>query len=658
MWETFHYGVCYYPEAWDRSLRADDIQRIRKAGFNVVRMGEGAWSYWEPREGQYQFELFDEVIDLCRKADIKVIMGTPTYAAPAWVSHQYPEVLRRDFNRVPLKHGGRRNLNYTSPKYIDLSDKLCTALAQHYKHEKQIIGWQLDNEFNCHSDVSYAESDTIAFRAWCKDKYKTLDRLNKAWGTSFWSQTYTDWQQIDLPHPTAAYNNPHRLLDETRFISDCVVRFAARQAAILRKASRHWWITHNGLFPNVKGTDLAELLDFWSHDQYPAFWKEGDWTGPGHKLIEARSLSFPFAVMEQQSGPGGQMAYLLRTARPGQMRLWAWQSIVHGASSLLYFRWRTCPYGAEQEWHGILDADNRDNRRLTEAADIGKEIRKLPKDFYTTPPAKVVGVLRDYDNEANDRRVNTYTKDGIWEPYRWCNELSKLHIPVDELWPTSEFRGYKVIVAPHLRMMTRELAAKLTAFVKAGGTLVLGAQTAMMDENLHTVPHPAPGMLRSLAGVEVADWTTVPEGESFTATLDDGAAVAMDTFVERLQLKGAKALAHWSGDDTLLAQSPAITQRKVDRGQVFYVGGYLREAAIRTLASLLKVKPIAQASESVEIIERRAGKRRYIALLNYGKDADVVTDLPAGTEMLTGKPIKDGMIALKQYGVALINTRA
>src|SRR5689334_16142346 len=271
VFDSFYYGVCYYPEVWDPSRHESDIRRIAVCGFNLVRMGEGAWSYWEPEEGRFQFALFDRVIDLCRAHGIKVILGTPTYAGPAWIATKYPEVLRWDFNRTPMKHGSRRFYNYTSPKYLELSDRICTALAEHYRDNQQVIAWQLDNEFNCHMDVSYAPSDTLAFRAWLKRKYETIERLNDAWGTRFWSQTYDSWEQIDLPHPTAAYANPTQLLDESRFISDCIVSFAKRQAAILRGANPKWLITHNGLFNNVNGPELLKALDFFSHDQYPLF---------------------------------------------------------------------------------------------------------------------------------------------------------------------------------------------------------------------------------------------------------------------------------------------------------------------------------------------------------------------------------------------------
>jgi beta-galactosidase len=654
--EKFFYGVCYYPEAWHPDRHRSDIDRIADCGFNFVRMGEGAWSYWEPSEGHFQFELFDRVIDFCRARGIKVILGTPTYACPAWVAGNYPEVLRWNFERIPMKHGSRRNLNYTSPKMLELSDRLCTALAEHYKNEPQVIGWQLDNEFNCHMDVSYAPSDTIAFRRWCQDRYRTLDALNDSWGTKFWSQTYSDWEQIDLPHPTATYQNPSVLLDESRFISDMVIRFARRQAQILRPRSSAWFVTHNGLFGNVDGPALAAELDFFSHDQYPLFFP--NWVSYTEPLVQARSLSFPFGLLEQQAGPGGQMSYLHRTPRPGEMRLWAWQSVLHGAKLLSFFRWRTCPYGSEQHWHGLLDADDRDNRRLSEAKVLGEELKKLPPSFFAAAPVKAIAVLRDFENEINDRRINTYIGGDRNEHKRWLFELLRQHVPVDQAWPGSDLGGYRVLIAPHLKMIDQTLVAKLTAFVRAGGTLVLAAQSGLKDHNVHVIERTPPGLLADLAGVEVEDWTVVSDKETRTAVLEPVETIEFGRFVERLRLTGATAVAKWNDDDTLLAGAPAMAINAVGSGQVVYVGGYCPDAAVKTLCDWLikrlELKPEVEAPADVEVIVREGGGKRFICLLNHSGAMQGMRGVPEGTDLLSGQRVGTGSVELPAFGVRVV----
>jgi beta-galactosidase len=629
MFDDFRLGVCYYPEHWPASRHESDFRRMKEAGVDIVRMGEGAWSYFEPEEGRFQFDLFDRAIELCRRFGIQVIFGTPTYCGPAWIAKRYPEVLRWNFERIPMAHGSRRNYNYTSPKYLELSDRICVALAEHYAREKQIVAWQLDNEFNCHMDISYAPSDTIAFRKWLREKYRTLDRLNRAWGTAFWSQRYANWQEIDLPHPTSGPLNPTQVLDESRFISDMVVRFARRQAAILRKYNRRWLITHNGLFRNVNGPDLVKQLDFFSHDQYPLF--REDWPGRAEWLVQARSLSFPYAILEQQAGPGGQMSYLQRSPRAGELRLWAWQSVAHGAKLVSFFRWRTCPYGAEQHWHGLLDQDDKNNRRLEEAKLFGREMRKLPKEFFDAAPVKFAAVLRDFDNEVNEKRINTYIKAGAEEQGRWIRSLLAHHVPADYVWPGSRFESYRVLIAPHQKIVTRELAEKLARFVRSGGALVLGAQAGLKDEDGHIVEKTPPGVLAKLAGVEVADWTMLSPKESRMARFSDGQEVALAVFVERLRPGSATVAAMWSGEDSLLADSPAITFNRLGKGGVYYIGGYCAattiDCLVRRLRDDLQIPRPFAAPPVVELIVRKGRKRVYLIALNHSSRPQRVTKM-------------------------------
>ena len=659
MTNAFHFGVCYYPEAWDHSRYRSDVDRIADAGFNYVRMGESAWSYWEPTEGHFQFELFDKVIDRCAQRGIKVILGTPTYACPAWVVTKYPEVLRWNFDRIPMRHGSRRNLNYTSLVMLDLSDRLCTALAHHYRGNAQVIGWQLDNEFNCHMDVSYAPSDTLAFQKWCERRYGSLDALNRAWGTRFWSQTFDNWRQIDLPHPTASPMNPSVLLDESRFISDTVVAFADRQAHILRDRNPGWFLTHNGLFDNVNGPDLVKKLDFFSHDQYPLFFSP--WTRFAE--VQARSLSFPFGIMEQQSGPGGQMTYLQRTPRPGELRLWTWQSIAHGANYLSYFRWRTCPYGAEQHWHGLIDADDRNTARLSEAKATGRELATLPAEFFTARPAKVVGVLRDYDNEIDDRRINTYPGVGRNEHRVWVAECMTRHTPVDELWTGQPLTGYRLLIAPHLKIIQPPLVDQLTAFVTAGGTLVLGAQSGIKDRDNHIVEAVAPGLLRSLAGVEIDVWTMLPDAETRrTAAGGELGDIEFATYVECVHPIEAESLARWTEGDPLLNGGIAITRRKLGRGVVYYLGGYVPTGTVAGLLDYLiplsSDASAVRAGSEIESIHRIGDAGQAFAiLLNHASTPEKVDRSPAGVDLTSGKSVDGSPFTLPPHRVRVISHR-
>ena len=282
-----------------------------------------------------------------------------------------------------------------------------------------MIGWQIDNEFNCHVNVSFAESDHAAFRAWCQERYGTLDALNKAWGTAFWSQTYSAWEHLWLPRPTATYQNPSLLLDFFRFTSAATIRFAAMQYEIIKRIAPRQFVTHNA-FHDITNVDLnrfvQEAVDFLSYDSYPEF-KVCDTTLPKHfrdrfesrQLSRIRGLSSKFMVLEQQSGPSGQIGgilngdpdYLHPTPKPGQMRLWCWNSIANGADGLVFFRWRSLPYGAEAHWNGLIYHDERNTWRLEEARQLGREIKRLSATLTGTRCVSSAAMVYDFDNTSH-----------------------------------------------------------------------------------------------------------------------------------------------------------------------------------------------------------------------------------------------------------------
>ena len=401
-------GTCYYPEHWDESLWLNDLQRMLKAGIGTIRIAEFAWNKFENEEGVFTFDFFDRFLDVVEQTDMKVIFCTPTATPPAWLTQKYPEVLQADQDGHIFYHGCRRHYNYNAPVYLEKTRIIVEELAQHYANRRCIVGWQIDNELNCQIGEFFSEADSVAFRVFLKEKYGTLNKLNEAWGTVFWNQTYTDWSQIYLPrHTPHNTSNPHLKLDSLRFYSESCISYCKLHYDILKKhLPKNVFVTTQGLFPHVNYNRLHdEALDFLTYDSYPMFGlsdeggnrlKDRKWS---MQLARIRGVGNEFGIMEQQSGPGGWYnRQLMPTPKPGQIRLWTYQSVANGADYISYFRWRTCTFGTEIYWHGILNYDNQDNRRLQEITDIGREFEKLSDLAGKTYQAKVA-ILYDYDNE-------------------------------------------------------------------------------------------------------------------------------------------------------------------------------------------------------------------------------------------------------------------
>ena len=477
-------GVCYYPEHWQEADWENDLQRMLASGIETVRIAEFAWNLIEPREGSFDYAFFDRFLDVAEKTGMQVVFCTPTATPPAWLTKKYPEVLNATMEGVVYQHGFRRHYNYNSPKYQELCRRIVGRIAAHYASRPCIVGWQIDNEFNCETAEFYSESDSSAFRNFLKRKYRTLDALNAAWGTVFWNQTYTAWEEVDVPRATPTGRvNPHRRLDFYRFISDSVCRFAKMQSDILRRyVKKGDFITTNGIFGNLDSHRMTEeSLDLMMYDSYPNFsycpalyheedpTKDRNWS---RHLSEVRSISPHFGVMEQQSGANGSMEMMAPVPKPGQITLWTMQSIAHGADFVSFFRWRTATMGTEMYWHGILDYSGRENRRLAEVRDISQKLKKMEGIAGSSYEAQVA-VVRDYDNIWNGQ-ADVWQRDleqaSIWGLFQACQHT---HTPFDYVYidhcSKKTLDQYKVVFCPHLAILTQEQADILRHYAEQGG---------------------------------------------------------------------------------------------------------------------------------------------------------------------------------------------
>ncbi len=664
-------GTCYYPEHWPEELWASDMRRMKESGIDIIRIAEFAWALMEPADGVFDFVLFDRFLEVAKEYDVKVIFGTPTATPPAWLTHAHPEVLNANREGQLYRHGVRRHYNYNSPVYRMYTARIVEKMAEHFGSHPSIIGWQVDNELNCEIDEFYSARDQEAFRQFLKKRYVTLEALNQAWGTVFWSQTYTDWNQVYLPRLTAHHSvNPHHALDEKRFISESAIEFARLQADILRKyIGKEQFITTNGMFGHLDNHRMTrDVLDLYTYDSYPAF-GSGNETGLRDRkwsmnLSVVRSIDPHFGIMEQQSGAGGWHDRMrLRSPRPGQMRLWAFQSIAHGADFISFFRWRTCTFGTEMYWHGILNYDNQDNRKLAEVKQFTQDVQKvhcLAESDYVAS----VATLRDYDNEWDGER------DGWVGPLRrhselaWFEACTLTHTPMDfvymdETITLDRLKRYELLVYPHPTITSEQTAALLKEYVEQGGRMILGARSGYKDTNGHCPMVPTPGPLRELCGCEVRDFTALVGADRAGISCGEVALQACDC-VDILTPVSERATVIGSfRTEDYMNGLPAVVETPTGSGLcVLYGSGFSYEAACMLLRRYNVIAPesdILSLPKECELAVRWKNGTKYWVVLNYDGENTLTLHKPL-VEMLSERELC-GECHIPEYGVMVLTEK-
>lgn len=668
-------GTCYYPEHWPEKLWKEDLLRMLDTGIEVIRIAEFAWNKVEPVEETFTFDFFDRFLDLADEVGMKVIFCTPTATPPAWLTEKYPEVLNADIKGNLFHHGMRRHYNYNSSIYRKFCARITEKFAAHYAGRKCIIGWQIDNELNCEEDFFYSESDTRAFRVFLQEKYGTLEHLNEAWGTVFWNQTYTDWEEIFVPRYTYRNSvNPHQVLDYIRLISESARSFAKLQSDIIRIYAKPGdFITTNGLFGHLDNHKMTEeSLDFYTYDSYPDFGycldmydenpkalRDRKWS---RNLSEVRAISPVFGIMEQQSGACGWNTRLeAPTPRPGQITLWTMQSIAHGADFISYFRWRTCTMGTEMYWHGILDYSGRENRRLREIKQVHKLMDAIGEVAGSAYEAQV-GILRDYDNiwdveiDRWHQRVDSISQSSLFAA------AQRSHTPVDYVYITDslksgEIKKYKVLFYPHATIMDEKRAKLLADYVAEGGILVVGCRSGYKDMTGKCVMDKLPGLLAPLTGTDIPEYSLIAP-DAGKVTVDwEGTIFEAAVFTDLLEPIGERAEQKAIYTSDYYAGTCALVCNHYGKGQAWYYGSAFSEEAAGVFLHKLGVaspfRDFVEVPEECEIAVRRKDDQRYLFVLNYSKEPVQITFLKTGVDLYT-KETMSGKRTLEGYETMVV----
>ncbi|HQE93799.1 MAG TPA: beta-galactosidase [Anaerolineae bacterium] len=665
--QTFYYGAPYYPEHWDAATREKDPEWMAAAGFNVVRMAEFAWDRMEPREGEFDFALFDATLARLGEQGIAAILCTPTATPPRWLTRAHPDVLRVDADGVTMQHGSRQHACPSSPVFRAYSRAITQALAAHFADNPHVVGWQTDNELNCHFSECHCENCQLAFREFLRQKYHDdIGALNAAWGNAFWALTYSSFDEIQTPkNGKPAYANPAHLLDYARFISWNVARFQHEQVEILRAANPTWFVTHNGLFRHIdyRG-DFTQDLDFLGFDVYPFFDPD-----PAHRpftqafmLDHARAWSGNFIVPEQQSGPGGQGDYFHDNPEPEEIRRMAYTSIAHGADSLLFFRWRTCRFGAEEYWCGILDHDNVPRRRYNEIKQLGKELQVVGAEVLGTHGRVEVGIAAA-DIDVYDAHETLSL--GLPSPMQVAGLIhgffTRRGYAVGCVHPADDLSELKVYIIPHWALFNPAWVPNLTAFVENGGTLVVGARTATKDWNNNVIAATPPGVLTPLTGTRVVEYgrQNAPDKRPLAINFSTAKAPTRHWYEQLEVLPGSTVIARWEGR-LHLDRKPAVMMKKIGAGAVVYVGTYFTDEILEPLLSVLReqsrLAPLWPSTpEGIHVVVRENDEKRLWFFINASDGFVCVENIPEGEDLVKKRIV--GKFYLKRNEVAVVKQR-
>lgn len=602
MEEKLRTGVDYYPEHWDKSLWKSDVELMKEAGVNIVRMAEFAWSRLEPSEGEYSFGWLDEIISMFSDAGIEVFLCTPTSTPPQWLFEKYPEVIQAgsDGKRIPIGIRGHRCLN--SPVYRSLSEKIITKLVERYRDNPSVIGYQIDNELEAnHCYCSVCEEK---YREWARQKFKSIEELNRAYGNNVWSGEFSSFSQFKLPYGLhQSWLNPSHTLDFHRFASDSTVDYVNFQLNIIKSIDKDALVTtNNWLCENMPCFyDLFEKLDFVSYDNYPPVKLPEDnetlYSHAFHLDLMRGIKRKNFWIMEQLSGITGGWAPMSQTVRPGMLKGYALQAVAHGADAVLHFRWRTAVSGAEMFWHGIIDHSNVPGRRFGEFKQLCSEIARY-SGLAGSQVKNNIAILYSAESEyALKLQPQTEGMYYFGQLKSWHDAFTSIGTGVDIISEKEDISGYNIIIAPMMFITNKETTDNLYNAAASGAVVILTCRSGVKDNFNKCIMQPLPTVFAELAGVNISEYDPVGDrrlGLKITSSeweghfKEPGQQHLCTQWCDLVECKSAVPLAEY--EEEFYKGVPAVTHNNYGSGNVYYIGTVLDRKSYVAFAKMAAQK--------------------------------------------------------------------
>lgn len=645
-------GVYYYPEAWSPEQWERDIKNISGMGFEYIHMGEFAWAFMEPTEGNYQWAWLDKNIELANKYGMKVLLCTPSPCPPAWLLEKYPEVAMVNEYGTRLVHGTRTHGSFSSKKYRELVAGIVTQLAKRYGNDKRVIGWQLDNEPSHYGKYEFGDEAQQSFRIWLQKKYNSVEALNKAWGNSFWSQMYNSFAQIRIPNSRELVHgwNPHAILDHQRFFADECAAFLGDQNTTLRKyISADQFVTTNFMsFHPPTDPRRSKDLDFITYTMYPVHGgtpkgELGFRLGDPYKIAWAndyyRSISGNTGIMELQPG---QVNWGETNTQPlpGAVRMWLYNALMGGCELACTYRYRQPLAGSEQYHYGIVGTDGvTPSQGGFEYKQVMAEVKSLRKEWKATSMpkdlvARKVAFLYNLDNvfeTSNQKQTSQW--DFQRHMLNYYGAIKQLGCPVDFSEEGFDFSNYPIMVAPAYQLLDANLVAKWTKYVENGGHLVLSCRTGQKDRNAHLWEGPYQMPILNLIGAKIPMFDLIPNSiygkmEAFGKSYD------WNNWGDVLEPNsGTETWGTYTSQ--FYAGKAAITHRKLGKGTVTYIGvdsddGQIELDILKKLFETVKI-PFRQVPYGVNMQWREGF---YFA--TNTSSVTVQLPVPNGTKFIIG----------------------